>query len=205
MTWGTSIKDDIVYHDFSLQTPQQYIETNLQIEYGRAFHATTLAKGVTYATCSDVKCREMFAAKGLLDGTKDVNFRIVSKDWPVMALSYALGAITNTEQPLVFALGHARDPVVEYRGRNNVAEERSLFFHTSFDSTEDAVSAFPPQGGCFSPICPSSSLSSSRIIRTLSKQPMHSIANYNLTRPYTVVTTTRPWLWQHVRLWRKSK
>lgn len=69
-----------------------------------------------------------------------------------MALAYTLGAITQTQQPLVFALGHARDPVVEYQRPNNVIEERSLFFHTSFDSTEDAVSALSPQMGYFSSI-----------------------------------------------------
>ena len=179
MTWGTTIKNDIVYHDFSLQTQQQYIETKLRIEYGYAFHATTLAQGVSYATGADVDCRNSFAANGRLDGTKDIDFRVVSKDWPVMALAYTLGSIKQTEKPLVFALGHARDPVVEYLRPNNVVEERSLFFHTTFDSTEDAVSAFSPQIGYFSSInsSPTSSLSSSRIIRTLSKQPMHSIAN----------------------------
>ena len=66
-----------------------------------------------------------------------------------MALSYSLGTIMQTQQPLVFALGHARDPVVEYRGPNNVVEERSLFFHTSFDTTEDAVSSLSSQVGYF--------------------------------------------------------
>ena len=141
MTWGTSIKNDIVYHDFSLQTPQKYIEKNLKIEYGRAFHATTLTQGVTYATGAHYNCRSTFGTKGKLDGTKDIKFRPVSTDWPVMALSYSLGTIMQTQQPLVFALGHARDPVVEYRGPKNVVEERSLFFQTSFDTTEDAVSS----------------------------------------------------------------
>ena len=145
MTWGTTIKNDIVYHDFSLQTQQQYVETNLRIEYGHAYHATTLAQGVTYATGSDVDCRNRFAANGRLDGTKDIDFRVVSQNWPVMALAYTLGAISETEEPLVFALGHARDPVVEYQRPNNVIEERSLFFHTTFDSTEDAVSALFPK------------------------------------------------------------
>jgi hypothetical protein len=144
MSWGTTIKNDTVYHDFGLRTPQQYIETNQRIGYGRAYHATTLAQGVTYATCSDQVCRNMFAANGRLDGTQDINFRVVSSSWPVMALSYALGAITQTQQPLVFALGHARDPVVEYQRANSVLEERSLFFHTFFDSIEDAVSALSP-------------------------------------------------------------
>ena len=149
MTWGTSIKNDIVYHDFSLQTPQKYIEKSLRIEYGRAFHATTVTPDVSYATGNGYNCRSMFGTKGKLDGTKDINFRPISKDWPVMALSYSLGTIMQTQQPLVFALGHARDPVVEYRGPNNVVEERSLFFHTSFDTTEDAVSSLSSQVGYF--------------------------------------------------------
>lgn len=67
-----------------------------------------------------------------------------------MALAYTLGSINQTQQPLVFALGHAREPVVEYQRPNNVIEERSLLFHTAFDSTEDAVSALSPQIGYFS-------------------------------------------------------
>ena len=144
MSWGTTTKSDFVYHDFGLQTPQQYVETNQRIEYGRAYHATTLAQGVTFASCSDSVCRNMFATNGKLDGGGDRNFRPVSQEWPVMALSIALGDITRTQQPLVFVLGHSRDPVVEYQRTNGTAEERSLFFRTSFDSIEDAVSVSPP-------------------------------------------------------------
>jgi hypothetical protein len=144
MSWGTTVKSDFVYHDFGLQKPQQFSVTNERVQYGRGFHATTLAPGVTYATCSDSTCRNMFAINGKLDGTQDINFRSVSTNWPVMALSYALGAITQTQQPLVFVLGHARDPVVSYPRSGSVVEERSLFFYTSFDNIENAVSALTP-------------------------------------------------------------
>jgi len=143
MTWGTSIENGVVYHDFALQTPQRYIKKNDRILYGRAYHATTADQGVSYATCSHYDCRNSFGNTGQLDGTKNTRFREVAKDWPVMALSYAFGTITKTQQPIVFAVGHARDPVVEYRGPNNAIEERSLYFRTAFERTEDAVSAFP--------------------------------------------------------------
>jgi len=158
MTWGTSIKNGVVYHDFALQTPQQYIQKNDRVLYGRAYHATTMmAQGVSYATCAHYDCRNMFGTNGKLNGTINTVFREVAKDWPVMALSYSFGTITKTQQPIVFAVGHARDPVVEYRGPNNVIEERSLYFRTAFESTEDAVSAFSLQVGYFSSInslCP---------------------------------------------------
>lgn len=144
MTWGTTPSSNLVYHDFGLQTPQQYIETDGRIEYGRGYHATTLAQGVTYATCSDQACRGMFATEGKLDGSQDINFREVNNKWPVMALSVALGSITSTQQPLVFVLGHSRDPVVEYHRTNGTPEPRSLFFHTLFDKIEDAVSVLTP-------------------------------------------------------------
>ena len=154
MSWGTSIssKNDIVYHDFAIQAPQEYIEKNLKIQYGRAFHATTLTQGVSYATCPHTTCRDMFGANGQLDRTNDSPFRAISNNWPVMALSYSFGTITQTQQPVVFAFGHTRDPVVEYQRFNNVFEERSLFFHTSFDTIEDAVSSFSSQVGYFSSI-----------------------------------------------------
>ena len=144
MNWGTTTNNNLVYHDFGLQTPQQYTETDGRIEYGRAYHATTLAQGVTYATCADEACRSMFATNGKLDGSQDINFREVNNKWPVMALSIALGSITQTDQPLVFVLGHSRDPVVEYQRTNEAPETRSLFFHTLFDKIEDAVSVLNP-------------------------------------------------------------
>lgn len=144
MTWGTTPSNNLVYHDFGLQTPQQYIETDGRIEYGRGYHATTLAQGVTYATCSDQACRGKFETFGKLDGSQDINFREVNNKWPVMALSVALGSINSTQQPLVFVLGHSRDPVVEYQRTNGTPEPRSLFFHTLFDKIEDAVSVLTP-------------------------------------------------------------
>ena len=138
MTWSTTQKGDYVYHEFGLQTPQQFLELNDRIEYGRGYHATALKDGVSVATCSSHLCRTSFASTGIPDQSRDMNFRVVSDTWPVMALSYDLKSVVKTAEPLVFIMGQPRDPLVQYQGPTSLAD-RSAFFQSQFQNIENAV------------------------------------------------------------------
>ena len=141
MNWSTTQKDEYVYHEFGLQTPQQFLEKNGRIEYGRGYHATVLKDGVSFATCSDNTCRANFATTGTPSPSQDMNFRKVSDEWPVMALSHDLKDMVRTTEPLVFIMGQSRDPLVQYQGPTSL-EDRSASFQTQFRNIEDAVSLF---------------------------------------------------------------
>ena len=141
MTWKTTSKGDFVYHEFGLQTPQQFVESNFRIEYGLGYHATALKDGVSFATCASYTCRKTFETTGAPPTTQDVNFRLVDDGFPAMALSYDLKSVTQTTEPLVFILGQSRDPLIQYQSPTSL-EDRSAFFLTQFANIEDAVRSF---------------------------------------------------------------
>ena len=141
MTWSTTPNSTFVYHEFHLQTPQQFIESNLRIEYGHGYHATALKDGVSFSICPSYTCRKNFETTGALPPTQGTNFGLVNDGFPAMALSYDLKSVVQTTEPLVFIMGQSRDPLVQYQSPTSL-EDRSAFFLTEFEKIEDAVRFF---------------------------------------------------------------
>ena len=83
--------------------------------------------------------RAEFIANGRLLNTQDTSFREINSDWPILALSRDLGNITRASDPVVFSVGHIRDPVIQYVVSSGV-QERFLYFWSRFSSADDVVS-----------------------------------------------------------------
>lgn len=85
--------------------------------------------------------RAQFINNSVLENTRDTNFRAISDDWPVFAFAHNLGTVSATSsEPVVFSVGHVRDPVIEYIIANNALQDRSYLFWTQFTSVADVVS-----------------------------------------------------------------
>lgn len=85
--------------------------------------------------------RAQFINNGKLADSQDINFRAVSNNWPVFAFSRDLGSITSTTNPVVFSVGHIRDPVIQYIVANAQIQPRSLYFWSQFPSSASVVCA----------------------------------------------------------------
>lgn len=96
--------------------------------------------GTTYQTGQDILVRAQFINNGSLANTQDTAFRAVSNNWPVFAFAHDLGTVSTASDPVVYAVGHVRDPVVQYVIINNAIQNRSSYFWTRFASIGDAVS-----------------------------------------------------------------
>jgi len=59
-------------------------------------------------------CRNNFTEVGKLGNISDTNFRAINDNLPVMAFALDLGNITQSENPLVFAMGLFMDPAIYY-------------------------------------------------------------------------------------------
>ena len=101
--------------------------------------------GTTYQTGQDVVVRAQFINNGALANTKDTNFRAVENDWPVFAFAHNLGTVSGTSAPVVFAVGHVRDPAIEYIIAGGATQNRSVFFWSQFASVATAVGPFSPR------------------------------------------------------------
>ena len=83
--------------------------------------------------------RGQFVSNGKLANSQDTNFRAVSNDWPVFGLAHDLGTVSGTSPTVVYAVGHVRDPAIQYIVANNGRQSRNLFFWSEFSSVTDLV------------------------------------------------------------------
>ncbi|KAJ3489251.1 hypothetical protein NLI96_g2242 [Meripilus lineatus] len=147
--WTTDTSNNAIIHQTQLAQQQPYTEISDHIQFdifvdGSAFHATLSASGTTtsWQTGEDVALRTQFVNNGVLQYTQDTSFRGVSDKWPVFSLAHDLGLVNSASDPVVFAVGHVRDPAVEYLGANGQTQHRSLYFWTKYNSVSDALVDF---------------------------------------------------------------
>lgn len=100
--------------------------------------------GATFQTGQDNAVRSQFINNGKLSGTKDTNFRAIQDNWPVFALAHDLGSVTGPSTPVLYSVGHIRDPAVQYITANNGRQDRSLYFWTAYSSPSAVVSRTDP-------------------------------------------------------------
>ena len=85
--------------------------------------------------------RGQFIKNGKLANSQDTNFRAVSDDWPVFGLAHDLGTVSGTSPTVVYAVGHVRDPAIQYIVADNARQARNLYFWSEFSSVTDLVCA----------------------------------------------------------------
>ncbi|EIN10412.1 DUF1793-domain-containing protein [Punctularia strigosozonata HHB-11173 SS5] len=139
----TTTTDSIITHQVQLESQTVFGEVSDHIQQGSAFYSTDSTSGTTFQTGQDVVVRAQFINDGVLANTQDTNFRAVSDDWPVFAFAKNLGTVSSTSTaPVVFSVGHVRDPAIEYIVAGGALQNRSLFFWSHFSTVASAISSF---------------------------------------------------------------
>lgn len=95
--------------------------------------------GATYQSGPDVTVRAQFINNGKLPNTQDTNFRAISNNWPVFGLAHDLGAVTSASEPVLFSVGHIRDPAIQYIVAGGGTQPRSLYFWSQISSAAAVV------------------------------------------------------------------
>ncbi|THH08873.1 hypothetical protein EW146_g8851 [Bondarzewia mesenterica] len=134
--WSTQVGTDNVYHAFSLQSQSQFVETNQQAEWGTVYYGTTQHYSATYKTNAAATCRTQFKTNGRLDDGEDTNFRAINNAFPVFAFSQDLGTIQSTAEPVVWIIGYSRDPAIRYIDLSGAAQDRSLYFQSTYPNID---------------------------------------------------------------------
>ncbi|KAG2042315.1 hypothetical protein BDR03DRAFT_1006723 [Suillus americanus] len=141
VNWTTST-GNILTHQVMLEN-QLYIEYSDYIQQGAAYYSTPNSSSVTYQTGQDVVVRAQFINNGVLANTEDTNFRAVSDNWPVFAFAHDLDtASTTATVPVIYTVGHVRDPAIQYIVANDVYQPRSIYFWSAYSSIADLISDF---------------------------------------------------------------
>ncbi|KAK7060516.1 hypothetical protein VNI00_001281 [Paramarasmius palmivorus] len=141
--WTTTTSGSILTHQVQLTSPKVFAESNDHTQYGSAFYSTPNTIGATFQSGADVTVRAQFINNGRLPNTQDTNFRAISNNWPVFALAHDLGNVgSGSSAPVVFSVGHVRDPAIQYVVKGGSLQNRSLYFWSQFSSPTALISSF---------------------------------------------------------------
>ncbi|CDO71295.1 hypothetical protein BN946_scf184908.g52 [Trametes cinnabarina] len=138
----TTTTGSVLTHQIQLVSQTQFGEVGDHIQQGSAYHSTLNTAGATWQTGQDTIVRAQFINNGKLTNTQDTAFRAVSDRWPVFAFAHDLGSVNGATAPVIFSVGHIRDPAIQYIVANNGRQNRSLFFWTRFSTVANAISTF---------------------------------------------------------------
>ncbi|KAF9476478.1 DUF1793-domain-containing protein [Pholiota conissans] len=139
--WSTS-SNNVITHQVQLARQIPFSELSDRAQYGAAFFSTPSSAASTYQSGADVVVRAQFINNGRLTNTQDSNFRPISDNWPVFGLSHDLGSIKAATDPVVFSVGHIREPALQYIITNGATQPRSLYFWSQFSCTSAVISSF---------------------------------------------------------------
>lgn len=158
--WQTTVGDTI-HHQFSLQNQTQFLEVDGRVRYGNitystqkvfsffvptsfwVFINTPQVNAMTYEVGPDTILRPGFIATGVLNNTVDTQFRAIDSMWPVFAFAHDLGTVaTSKTVPVVYTIGHVRDPLVQFLNVPNANSLRGAYYLTRYSSITDMVHLF---------------------------------------------------------------
>ncbi|EIW80656.1 DUF1793-domain-containing protein [Coniophora puteana RWD-64-598 SS2] len=142
VNWTSTTSGDVWFHQVQLQSPSVYAESNDQSQYGSAYYSTQSSTSATWQTGADVDVRAQFINNGNLANSGDTNFRAINDNWPVFAFAHDLGTVSSASDPVIYAIGHVRDPAIQYVTAGNNLQDRSSYFWTKYTSVTDAINDF---------------------------------------------------------------
>ncbi|TFK55924.1 DUF1793-domain-containing protein [Heliocybe sulcata] len=139
----TTATGDILTHQVQLVSQTQFGEVSDHIQQGSAYYSTLNTDGATYQTGQDTVVRAQFINNGQLANTEDTNFRAVSDNWPVFGLAHDLGTVgTAATSPVLYSVGHVRDPAIQYIVSGGALQSRSVYFWSQYSTVASAISFF---------------------------------------------------------------
>ncbi|KAK7045353.1 hypothetical protein VNI00_007602 [Paramarasmius palmivorus] len=138
MSWDTTTTDSAVFHSAQLASPDKLANGYIARD-GVLYHATLASSGMTWQTGNHSALRPWWIANGSLNNTKDqTDSQRINDKYPVIAFANDLGTITATSQPVVWAIGYVRTPVVSLTG----SQELQPYWTTTYSQIDDGIQAF---------------------------------------------------------------
>ena len=97
---------------------------------------------LSWRTNSDVNSRATFQEATDLGNSANLTYRPIQNpdDWPVFAIAYDLGTVTDESSELVWGIGVARDRIAQAQTGFSPEEDRYPYYLSQYRSSSEAVS-----------------------------------------------------------------
>ncbi|KAI0290746.1 hypothetical protein B0F90DRAFT_1652294 [Multifurca ochricompacta] len=141
--WSATSTADIIYHTVRLQTPAVFNEIRNLAEWGNLYYAMKSGDNVTHKIAQDTVSRGLFMLNGVLDNQEETNFRPISTNFAVFAISRDLGTIQVTQSPVVWTVGYTTDPAVNYTDLSGAPpQQRKLYYKLRYSDDSSLIIDF---------------------------------------------------------------
>ncbi|KAH8978969.1 hypothetical protein EDB86DRAFT_3108313 [Lactarius hatsudake] len=135
--------DSVICHTAKLQNPAVFNEIKTQAEWGTLYYAMKAGENVTWTAGPDDYSRGSFQVNGTLNNLTDQNFRSINSNYPIFGIARDLGTIQATQDPIVWTIGFAMDPAIQYTDPStDTPRQRSLFYKTQYPKDESLIPGF---------------------------------------------------------------
>ncbi|EJC98584.1 DUF1793-domain-containing protein [Fomitiporia mediterranea MF3/22] len=142
VNWTINESSDFVYLQMSPSSPLPYQELNKRPQDGTLYYCMKKANGVSWQIANATVMREQFNNGSItsLSKTSDGTFHAVGQPYfDTLAIAVDLGTVSSVTDPVVYALGVVRDPVVQYANRYVQIEKRSSYYWSNFSNIHDVI------------------------------------------------------------------
>ncbi|KAI0267463.1 hypothetical protein BC834DRAFT_842651 [Gloeopeniophorella convolvens] len=139
IVWSQPADPDVIIHTVNLQQQVTFAEIQQQAEWGTLYYAMKAGNAATWKIDGATTSRNAFVANGSLDNQGDTNFRAISTNFPVFAISQDLGNIQSTQVPVVWTVGYTTDPAINYTDTPDSTQQRPLFYKSKYDGDDKSL------------------------------------------------------------------
>ncbi|KAH9023971.1 hypothetical protein EDB85DRAFT_294337 [Lactarius pseudohatsudake] len=140
----TGIDDDsVIGYRVKRQNPTLSEKVTAVTEWGTLYHFIEMGDNITLKIADHSVSRDLFLHNGMLGATDTSNSPLLIPNSTVFAMSRDLGTIQATRDPIVWAVGYAADPVINYKDLSGTpSQQRSPFYKTQYSDDESLVVDF---------------------------------------------------------------
>ncbi|KAH8111989.1 DUF1793-domain-containing protein [Phellopilus nigrolimitatus] len=137
--WSAFQDNELVYLQMELASPGPYQEIDDHPQDATLYHSIKNSNSVSWQIGPADNIRSFFANGTGLNGQSEPTFHAVNFPYETLGIAVDLGSITTTNEPVVYAVGVVRDPVIRYTNAKVHVETRSAFYWSKFTNIHDAI------------------------------------------------------------------
>ncbi|KAH9035864.1 hypothetical protein EDB84DRAFT_1269293 [Lactarius hengduanensis] len=141
--WMGMDDDGVIGYRVKRQNPTLSEEVSTFTEWGTLYHFMEMGDNITSKIADHSVSRDLFLHNGMLDATDAPNSPFFIPNSTVFAMSRDLGTIQATRDPIVWVVGYATDPVINYTDLSGTPpQQRSPFYKTQYSDDKSLVVDF---------------------------------------------------------------
>ncbi|KAH9035568.1 hypothetical protein EDB85DRAFT_869131 [Lactarius pseudohatsudake] len=141
--WMGIDDDSVIGYRVKRQNPTLSEKVTAVTEWGTLYHFMEMGDNITSKIADHLVSRDLFLHNGMLDAPDAPNSPLLIPNSTVFAMSRDLGTIQATRDPIVWVVGYATDPVINYTDLSGTPpQQRSPFYKTQYSDDKSLVVDF---------------------------------------------------------------